>query len=197
MLCWLLFIPEIFGLGPKQTLARGQRCAKFYKSTENFRNIHRDETKAIKNFVNRFITTSKWDLELKNRKFWNFWNYTIQIVSSNQFFYRSLAFSVFNSFNVKSEFDIRVKNFFDYMFYFYLFSGFCVNFLTNIPILASLTSNTTNFSILLLWWLMNFACPKIFDKLYNFPPVLITLVCAKELLRFCWIHWNIRKFYIL
>jgi len=62
-------------------------------------------------------------------------------------------------------------------------SGFCVNFLTNIPILASLTSNTTNFSILLLWWLMNFACPKIFDKLYNFPPVLITLVCAKELLR--------------
>ena len=182
MLCWLLFIPEIFGLGPKQTLARGQRCAKFFESPENFRNIHQDETKAIRNFVNRFITASKWDVELKNLKFWNFWNNTIQPI-----FYHGLAFSVSNSY----------RYFYDYMFYFYVFSGFCVNFLTNIPILASLTSNTTNFSILLLWWLMNFACPKIFDKLYNFPPVFISLVCAKELLRLCWIHWNIRKFNIL
>jgi hypothetical protein len=42
---------------------------------------------------------------------------------------------------------------------------------------------TTNCQIILLWWLMNFGMPDLFDKIVNFPPILCTMLAAKELLR--------------
>ena len=41
--------------------------------------------------------------------------------------------------------------------------------------------------------LMNFIIPDIFDKIYNFPPVLILLVAGKELLRNKKIYGSIDK----
>jgi len=41
----------------------------------------------------------------------------------------------------------------------------------------------TNGSIVLLWWLMNFAMPNVFDSIVNFPPILAILLTMKEILR--------------
>ena len=41
--------------------------------------------------------------------------------------------------------------------------------------------------------LMNFIMPDIFDKIFNFPPVLIVLVAGKELLRNKKIYGSIDK----
>jgi len=72
-------------------------------------------------------------------------------------------------------------------------SGFTLNFLCGLPILGSLQATTTLFLIAVLWMLMNFIIPDIFDKIFNFPPVLIVLVAGKELLRNKKIYGSIDK----
>jgi len=72
-------------------------------------------------------------------------------------------------------------------------SGFTLNFLCGLPILGSLQATTTLYLIAALWMLMNFIIPDIFDKIYNFPPVLIVLVAGKELLRNKKIYGSIDK----
>ena len=72
-------------------------------------------------------------------------------------------------------------------------SGFTLNFLCGLPILGSLQATTTLYLIAVLWMLMNFIIPDIFDKIFNFPPVLIVLVAGKELLRNKKIYGSIDK----
>lgn len=62
-------------------------------------------------------------------------------------------------------------------------SGILVNFLCQVPVLSGMKSTSTNGTIILLWWLMNFAMPNVFDSIVNFPIVLPLLLAAKELLR--------------
>ena len=44
-------------------------------------------------------------------------------------------------------------------------------------------STNTNASIIVLWWLMNFGMPEVFESLITFPPILCLLVTARELIR--------------